>query len=257
MPYSKKYCEFSDDGIVHCDGKKFDCYDDDLLDKHCYDSPQRLRGAECNGGIKIPDNCPGGTSRNDFTGQCLPVTNPPPRLPSTLKATINIIIKNIIEGTQPIGSFATSSNTTGKLFREFNNRTNAATGLVVTDTTMAKNQFVNGQIEITGHLQNMRPTSNSTSAAPNINTARMIVVVATFYDSANNVINTQHTASDPNTLTPGQSGVFHLIVNNAANNIGHVTYLVQWLGISGGNGVLHPTTYEVKAAAATTFPAAK
>jgi hypothetical protein len=130
---------------------------------------------------------------------------------------------------------------------------------------MTQNQFVNGQIEITGHLQNMRPgsttsTTDTATAAntPNdINIAKNIVVIATFYDSANNVINTQYGASDPNTLTPGQSGVFHLIVNNAANNIGHVTYLIQWLGISGGNGVLHPTTYEVKAAAATTFPAAK
>ena len=185
----------------------------------------------------------------------------------TKTTTNNIINNNIIQGTQPIGSSTSPGtigvDTTGKLFPEFNNSTNAATGLVVTDTTMAQNQFVNGQLEITGHIQNMRPGSTTdTSTAPtaantnnDINIAKNIVVIATFYDSANNVINTQYGASDPNTLTPGQSGVFHLIVNNAANNnIDHVIYLVQWLGISGGNGVLHPTTYEVKAAAATTFP---
>ena len=33
----------------------------------------------------------------------------------------------------------------------------------------------------------------------------MIVVEATFYDNANNVINAQHVASDPNILGPGQS----------------------------------------------------
>jgi hypothetical protein len=232
----------------------------------------------------LPPPCPPGQER--FHGACVPECPPNTHRISNgacervvheggdinIRVTINdkTVIKNIIEGNQPIGSSANSSDITGKLFREFNNRTNAATGLVVTDTTMTKNQFVKGQIEITGHVQNMRPANSSSttigatrtaSAAStnnnDINTARMTVVIATFYDSADNVINTQYGASDPNTLTPGQSGVFHLIVNNAANNIDHVTYLVQWLGISGGNGVLHPTTYEVKAAAATTFPAAK
>jgi hypothetical protein len=202
---------------------------------------------------------------------CHDTTNPPDdgTTTATSKTTINISTKDIIEGSQPIGSSANSNDTTGKLFREFNNRTNAATGLVVTDTTMTKNQFVKGQIGITGHVQNMRPANSSTtigatrtaSAATtnnnDINTARTVVIIATLYDNANNIIDTQYGASDPNTLTPGQGGVFHLIVNNAANNIDHVTYLVQWLGISGGNGVLHPTTYEVKAAAATTFPAVK
>ena len=266
---SKGYCEFSDDGIGYCDGKKFDCYDDVLLEKHCYNNPQTLRSAECNYGIKIPDNCPHGTSRNDYTGQCLPVTSNPPGSPSPSKIRINIIFKNIIEGIQPIGSSTNSNDTTGKLFREFNNRTNVATGVVVTNTAMIKNQFVNGQVEITGHIQNIRPASISTGAAAStiaatnannndINIARTIVVIATFYGSANNVIGVQYGAAAPNTLSPGQSGVFHLIVNNV-DSIDHVTYLVQWLGVSGRNAVIHPTTGEVNSVASaatttTTFP---
>lgn len=189
-----------------------------------------------------------GGNKNNTTGQ---------PLSSSSRTTIKIINKNIIEGSQPIGSSSSvpSGDTTGKLFLEFNNRTNAAAGLVVTNTTLTKNQL-SGQVDINGQIQNIRPTDTSTTANTNdINTARMIVVVATFYDRANNVVGVQHGEYDPNTLNPGQSSVFHLMVNKVDNNIDHAVYLVQWLGLNGGNGglLLHPTTQEVNGAAAT-FP---
>ena len=59
--------------------------------------------------------------------------------------------------------------------------------------------------------------------------------------------------------SPGQSGVFHLIVNNV-DGIDHVTYHTHWLGVSGRNAVLHPTTEEVNSTATTataTFPTAE
>ena len=242
-------CEFTDDGIGYCDNQKFDCIGDD----DCYNTEQKLRSAECNGGHAIPFKCEQGTRRNDITGQCekIPAQTPPISSKTNIKIVIN---EKIIQGSEPIGSTVSS---TQKLFKEFNNRTNAVTGLVVTDTMMTKNQFVSsGQIEIAGHLQNMRTTTTTAAANTNINmnTAKMIIVVATLYDSTNHVIGIQYGASNPNTLTPGQSGLFHLIINNnnVGSNIDHVTYLVQWLDL---NGIVHPTMQEAKiTAASTNFP---
>jgi hypothetical protein len=239
-------CEFTDDGIGYCDNQKFDCIGDD----DCYNTEQKLRSAECNSGHAIPFKCEQGTRRNDITGQCekIPAQTPPISSKTNIKIVIN---QRIIQGSEPIGSTVSS---TQKLFKEFNNRTNAVTGLVVTDTTMTKNQFVSsGQIEIAGHLQNMRTTITTAASNTNINmnTAKMIIVVATLYDSTNHVIGVQYGASDPNILRPDESGVFYLIVNNV-ENIDHVTYLIQWLDLG---GVIHPTMQETKiAAASTNFP---
>jgi hypothetical protein len=265
-------------GETHFDAKRFMCIDNSKRDYggscvpgwHPTIDPGSRDPILCEKDItkSAKDNVP--TKTNATT---IPVNNnstSSSSSSSSSKTTVNIINKKIIEGTQPIGSSSSSggggtsgSNITGKLFREFNNSTNIATGLVVTDTTITKNQFVNGQVEITGHIQNIRPasisttdTSTATNANSNnnnndINTARTIVVIATFYDIANNVLGVQYGASDPNTLIPGQSGVFHLIVNNI-DSIDHVTYLVQWLGISGQNAVLHPTVEEVNSAATAT-----
>ena len=120
---------------------------------------------------------------------------------------------------------------------------------------MTRNQAVSGQVDIAGHVQNIRPasttgTTGATTAAAatntnnDINTANMTVVEATFFDNADNVVGVQHVASDPNILRSGESSTFHIIVNDGGNNnIAKATYLAQWVGVdNAGTGVLlHPT----------------
>ena len=109
---------------------------------------------------------------------------------------------------------------------------------------MTKSQPTSGgQIDITGQIQNIRPASVTTTATtsndPNnindiINTAAMIVVEATFYDKAGNVIEVKNIASEPNRLGPGESGTFHIIVNDpSSSNVAKATYLLNgWVLIA-------------------------
>jgi hypothetical protein len=220
-----------------------------------------------------------------------PTTTPSPTSSSSSQGTITVINKNVFEGREPIGSSSPSSSSavtcssgstlTAKPFPEFNNPANAAAGLVITDTTMTKNQPASGgQLNITGQIQNIRPASAATgttgpttttttaeaAAATTtpppptttnnindiINTAAMVVVEATFFDKANNVVEVKNIAAEPNRLGPGESGTFHIIVNDpASNNVAKATYLAQWVGVdSAGNQVLlDPTAEELQAAA--------
>ena len=52
---------------------------------------------------------------------------------------------------------APTAASTRKFFAEVNDKANAATGLVVTDSNMTKNQFVTGQVNVFGHVVNLRP----------------------------------------------------------------------------------------------------
>jgi hypothetical protein len=210
-----------------------------------------------------PPPCPSGQER--FHGVCVPKCPPNTHRLSNgacervvheggdinIRVTINdkTVIRNIILGIQPIGVLADDPATMGKFFREFNNRTNAATGLVVTDTKMTKNQFTSGQVDILGHVINLRPIAKIGTTQANLNTARMITVVATFFDKNDHVIRTLHAALDPNVLAAGQTGTFHLIVSNIGQ-VDHVVYLVQWLSVDTQKqqAILHPTLAEVKIA---------
>jgi hypothetical protein len=83
----------------------------------------------------------------------------------------------------------------------------------------------------------------------------MIVVEATFFDRANNIVEVKNIAAEPNRLGPGQSGTFHIIVKDpSASSIAKATYLAQWVGVdSAGNQVLlHPTAEELQAGATPT-----
>ena len=140
----------------------------------------------------------------------------------------NVVNKIVFEGREPIGSsssssFSSSSSSSAvpasgtlvtKPFEEFNNPANAAAGLVITDSTMTKNQPTaessssssGGQLDITGSIQNIRPASAATGITSDpttttgaaattssnindiINTASMTVVEATFFDKANNIV---------------------------------------------------------------------
>jgi hypothetical protein len=139
------------------------------------------------------------------------------------------------------------TSTTRKFFAEFNDKANAATGLLVTDSNMTKNQFVTGgQVNVFGHVVNLRPQGQGggqIQSTVNLNTARMITVIATFFDKDNLLIKAQDAAVDPNTLGPGQGGTFHLIVNDIGE-IDHVLYLVQWLSINNQQVITHPTSQE-------------
>ena len=144
-----------------------------------------------------------------------------------------------------------------KFFAEVNDNANAATGLVVTDTNMTKNQFVTGgQVNVFGHVVNLRPQGQGggqIQSTVNLNTARMITVIATFFDKDNLLIKAQDAAVDPNTLGPGQGGTFHLIVNDIGE-IDHVLYLVQWLSINNQQEITHPTGEEMMIAAKASLP---
>jgi hypothetical protein len=131
-----------------------------------------------------------------------------------------------------------------------------------------------GQLDITGSIQNIRPASAATgitsdpitttgaaaTTTSNINdiidTVSMIVVEATFFDKANNIVEVKNIAAEPNSLGPGQSGIFHIIVKDpSASSIAKATYLAQWVGVdSAGNQVLlHPTAEELQAGATPTI----
>jgi len=156
----------------------------------------------------------------------------------------------------PIEILADDPSTTGKFFAEFNDNANAATGLVVTDSNMTKNQFVTGQVNVFGHVVNLRPQGQGGSQSQstvNLNTARMMTVIATFFDKDNLLIKAQDAAVDPNTLGPGQGGTFHLIVNDIGE-IDHVIYLVQWLSINNQQAIIHPTSQERMIAAGASLP---
>jgi hypothetical protein len=157
---------------------------------------------------------------------------------SSSSTTTNIINKNIIQGNQPIGSSAATSGiditTTGKPFKEFNDRRNAATGLAVTNTTIAHNQFISGQVDVSGRVQNLIPVD-----LYQMSEAKNIIITATLYDSLNNTIGVIYGASNPNTLRSGDSGLFNLIVPNPSSNVDHAVYLVQWID---QNGVIHPSS---------------
>ena len=157
----------------------------------------------------------------------------------------------------PIGILADDPSTTRKFFAEFNDKANAATGLVVTDSNMTKNQFITGgQVNVFGHVVNLRPQGQGggqIQSTVNLNTARMITVIATFFDKDNLLIKAQDAAVDPNTLGPGQGGTFHLIVNDIGE-IDHVLYLVQWLSINNQQAITHPTSQERIIAANASFP---
>ena len=165
---------------------------------------------------------------------------------SSSSTTINIINKNIIEGNQPIGSSFSSagtiggdtSTTTGKLFKEFNDRRNAATGLAVTNTTIAQNQFISGQVDISGRVQNFIPID-----LYQMSEAKNIIITATLYDSLNNTIGVMYGASNPNILRSSDSGIFNLIVPNPSSNVDHAVYLVQWID---QNGVMHPSSLPIQ-----------
>jgi hypothetical protein len=152
---------------------------------------------------------------------------------------------------------APTAASTRKFFAEVNDNANAATGLVVTDTNMTKNQFVTGgQVNVFGHVVNLRPQGQGggqIQSTVNLNTARMITVIATFFDKDNLLIKAQDAAVDPNTLGPGQGGTFHLIVNDIGE-IDHVLYLVQWLSINNQQAIIHPTGHERIIAARASLP---
>jgi hypothetical protein len=156
----------------------------------------------------------------------------------------------------PIEILADDPSTTGKFFAEFNDNANAATGLVVTDSNMTKNQFVTGQVNVFGHVVNLRPQGQGggqSESTFNLNTARMITVIATFFDKDNLLIKAQDAAVDPNTLGPGQGGTFQLIVNDTGY-IDHVIYLVQWFSINNQQAIIHPTGHERMIAARASLP---
>jgi hypothetical protein len=157
----------------------------------------------------------------------------------------------------PIGILDDDPSTTRKFFAEFNDKANAATGLVVTDSNMTKNQFVTGgQVNVFGHVVNLRPQGQGggqIQSTVNLNTARMITVIATFFDKDNLLIKAQDAAVDPNTLGPGQGGTFHLIVNDIGE-IDHVLYLVQWFSINNQQAITHPTSQERIIAANASLP---
>jgi hypothetical protein len=79
----------------------------------------------------------------------------------------------------------------------------------------------------------------------------MIVVEATFFDKAGNVIEVKNIAGEPNSLGPGESGTFNIVVTGpASSNAAKVTYLAQWVGVdsTGSQMLLHPTAEELQAA---------
>ena len=77
-----------------------------------------------------------------------------------------------------------------------------------------------GQLDITGSIQNIRPASAATGITSDpttttgaaatttsnindiINTVSMIVVEATFFDKANNIVEVKNIAAEPNRLGP-------------------------------------------------------
>jgi hypothetical protein len=192
-----------------------------------------------------------------------------PTSPSS-QSTVKVVNKNVFEGREPIGSSSSSSSSsssavtastpTAKPFPEFNNPANAAAGLVITDTTATKTQPTSGggQVDIAGRVQNIRTASaptDATAATDIINTAAMIVVEATFFDEAGNVVEVKNIAVEPNQLGPGESGTFNIVVTGpASSNAAKVTYLAQWVGVdsSGSQMLLHPTAEELQAASTTT-----
>lgn len=62
--------------------------------------------------------------------------------------------------------------------------------------------------------------------------ARLVEIIATFYDSANRVIGTDNTFTNPNNIYPGQSAPFELIVGFGDNiqvaYIDHVKFHLDW-----------------------------
>jgi hypothetical protein len=62
--------------------------------------------------------------------------------------------------------------------------------------------------------------------------ARFVEIIATFYDSANRVIGTDNTFTNPNNIYPGQSAPFELIVGFGDNiqvaYIDHVKFHLDW-----------------------------
>jgi hypothetical protein len=192
-----------------------------------------------------------------------------PTSPSS-QSTVKVVNKNVFEGREPIGSSSSSSSSsssavtastpTAKPFPEFNNPANAAAGLVITDTTATKTQPTSGggQVDIAGRVQNIRTASAPTDANTGtdiINTAAMIVVEATFFDEAGNVVEVKNIAVEPNQLGPGKSGTFNIVVTGpASSNAAKVTYLAQWVGVdsTGSQMLLHPTAEELQATSTTT-----
>lgn len=83
----------------------------------------------------------------------------------------------------------------------------------------------------------------------------MIVVEATFFDEAGNVIEVKNIAGEPNRLGPGESGTFHIIIKDpTTSKVTKATYLAQWVGVdsTGSQMLLHPTAEELQAASTTT-----
>jgi hypothetical protein len=199
-------------------------------------------------------------------------TTPTTPTTTTSQSKVTVVNKNVFEGREPIGSSSASSSSslsssavtastpTAKPFPEFNNPANAAAGLVITDTTATKSQPTGGggQVDIAGRVQNIRTASAPTDANTGtdiINTAAMIVVEATFFDEAGNVIEVKNIAAEPNRLGPGESGTFNIVVTGpASSNAAKVTYLAQWVGVdsTGSQMLLHPTAEELQAASTTT-----
>jgi hypothetical protein len=82
----------------------------------------------------------------------------------------------------------------------------------------------------------------------------MIVVEATFFDEAGNVIEVKNIAGEPNRLGPGESGTFHIVIKDpTSSSVAKAAYLAQWVGVdnTGSQMLLHPTADELQAVSTT------